>query len=490
MTLQYQFTERNETVKIITFKNSIALNNVEKIQYFKEEGVSGTFEKKEFRYSFNNVNWTNWNTLSQTNLSNIPFNDEPNFYLELRYTRAGVGSANIQSFYLFYIGSFTPPVPGPTDASIDADYLGGQPPIYYLDRANHIGPYSSLIAENILGGFGTWYNRLDTSVGTTLRFKAFADSSTVTITEDGSSGLLRLHTSGSATGVYVSNLDPSVQMPDPVGGIPAGTYVSDLEGDTFSSLWDNLLFPTAFPALISPNNSFSDNVSNLQEIGAIINITFTANFSRGAINPQYPPTSEPFRSGLPNSYNYTGVGLVDVFTNALSNSQTVTNYTVISGIQTWTNIVNYDAGVQPYDSKGNPYSSPLPAGSTSSKSTTFEGVYPLFGTTVTIVTLTQQSLVSMINANNIQISLVSESGGNKQKIDIPNTWLVSRPLVGIQQFNTASNSWEYPGGSAAASLAIWSTSSTSHIIQGNGVGYTQYTHNGSDRGDTLVRLVF
>ena len=145
--MQYQFNERFEYVKTIEFLNSNPLLNVERVRYFKEEGVTGTFIKKEFRYSFDNSVWTNWNTLTQANLSGIQFRDNPNFWLQVKYTRTGIGSGNIQRWYLFYdSGTPTPPVP-PPDASIDADTLGGEPPSYYLDRTNHFGPYLDLIVS-------------------------------------------------------------------------------------------------------------------------------------------------------------------------------------------------------------------------------------------------------------------------------------------------------------------------------------------------------
>jgi len=100
--MQYQFTERFEYVKTIEFKNSNPLLNVQRIRYFKEEGVTGRFVKKEFRYSFDSAVWTNWNTLTQGNLSKIRFRDQEKFYLEIKYTRNGIGSGNIQRWYLFY----------------------------------------------------------------------------------------------------------------------------------------------------------------------------------------------------------------------------------------------------------------------------------------------------------------------------------------------------------------------------------------------------
>ncbi len=194
---------------------------------------------------------------------------------------------------------------------------------------------------------------------------------------------------------------------------------------------------------------------------------------------------------MPNTYTYTGTGIAGaVISTSLTDVSTLTGYTVISGSQSWTNTVSYDAGVQPYDSKGNPYNSPLAAGTTTAKTVSLEGVYPLFGTTVNISTLTKQTLVSMISGDNISFTLVAESGGNKGAFEIPDAWLSLRSLVGVQTFNTVSNQWEYQGGTAGASLTYWTTSSVQETIQGNPINYTRYTYNSTDRSSIQIRLIF
>lgn len=304
-----------------------------------------------------------------------------------------------------------------------------------------------------------------------------------------SDNLILIDSSGSA-GTYDTSLDPSLAMPTSVGGIPAGTTVNSLKGDSFIQLFDSLLFPTVNPTYVAPNNSFAYNVANLQEIGASINITFTAGFNRGQI--LLNSVFQNYRSGLPNSYSYTGSGLPGaVPSTSLSNIQNLVGYTVLQGNQSWANTVSYDIGPQPLDSKGNPYGSPLAAGTTSAKTVSFEGVYPLFGTTALISNPdTKQSLVSMISANNIVFNMISESGGYKQSFDLPNSWIGSRPLLGIETFNSFALSWEYQGGTAIASLAFWSSSSVTQNIQGNVIPYTRYTYNGIDRSSIQIRLKF
>jgi hypothetical protein len=309
------------------------------------------------------------------------------------------------------------------------------------------------------------------------------------------SGLLQVDISAGGSGTYDTTLDPSLTMPEDVGGITAGTTVADLQGDTFISIFDDLLFPTVDPTFVNPNNSFSDNVSSLQEVGAFIDPTFTATFDKGDI--LVSGNFQDFRSGDPSSYNYTDPSsntlLLDVNTSLLSNIQTINNYLVTIGTQQFTNTVTYKEGPQPLDNKGNPSGSPYPAGTTSAKSVSFEGVYPLFATTSNITTMTKQSLVSMLSGNNVVIVMVAESGGNKQTFDIPDAWEnapTNRPLTGVETFNTVSGSWEYQGGSAGTSLTFWTQTTTTQTVQGNVINYNRYTYNGSDRSSINIRLKF
>lgn len=482
--MQYQFNERYEYVKTVEFLNSLPLVNVERIRYYKEEDVTGSFTKIEFRYSWDNVIWSHWNTLTQGNLSSIQFRDNPEFYLHIKYSRAGVGAGNIQRWYLFYDSNIpTPPVP-PSDSSLDANTLGGQPPSYYLNRENFFGPYTDLEISNIdSSGIGVYSHRVDTSMGSEFYFKKIQGSSNILIS-DSSSGQIIIDASIEGGGSY-ENSDPVNQT---VGGITSGsTFFSG--GKTFSETMQAMFFPTLYPTLTNPSNSFTDNVSSLQIVGNIISITFTASFNRGSINPSYGTSG--YRSGDASTYFYSGYGLPSsVQESSPSNIQTVNSYTVLVGNQSWSSYVYYKAGEQPKDSIGGDYNSPLPAGTTGSQSTSFEGVHPLYGTTSLISNPnTQQTLVSMLSGNNIVFNMVPESGGYKQSFDIANEWIGSptnRPIIGIETYNTVSSSWEYQGGSSGGSLTYWNTSSVLHGSE----NYTRYTYNGTDRSSIQIRLKF
>jgi len=495
--MQYVFNDPRRYINTIEFKNVLPILDIERIRSFHEESIVGNFIKKEFRYSFDNAIWSEWDTLNQGKLISIHFADQSNFYLHFKYTRKHVIDGNIESIYLTYDSRTITPQP-PDSSIIDADLFQGEGPEYYLNNENHFGPLVSLEVYNVPDGsaIGVYFDRVDTSLSTELYFKRIKAGSGTLVTET-SAGIITIDASGGAGGIYESALNPSIAMPNPVGGIPAGTKVADLNGDTINSLWDALLFPTAYPTLTPPSATFTitptTGLATLQEIGALINIAAVATFNRGSISPQYSASS-PYRSGPPNNYDYSGTGLVDVSSALLSNSQTILGYTVIIANQPiWRSRISYNVGVQPYDSKGNIFNTPWPAGTTTFIDRTFEGVYPLFGTTVNIGTLTKQTLVSMLSGNNIQMNLVAESGGNKQKFEIPVAWTgapTNRPLTGIKTYNTVSAQWEYEGGSAFLSLLKWTTSVVSETIQGNLINYTRYTYNGVDRSAIQIRLEF
>ena len=286
------------------------------------------------------------------------------------------------------------------------------------------------------------------------------------------------------SGTY--NLDsPSVLT---VGGIAAGTT---LTGKSAFQLFEDLLVPELFGTITPPSTSISLSASGLYEIGCALTQDVTGCFNRGCINPQYCSTS-PKRSGCVNAYNFNGCGMVSGFMACTSSSGTEsTPYTVVCGTQSWSVFSRYDAGNIALGSKGTLYCAALPSGCTSAASSSIVGTYPLYGTTVSISTLTKQPLQDVVLGNNIPMQLVADVSPIKQKFEIPCAWLSQpRPLIGVCQWNTVSNQWEYPGGSAGCSLNLWTKTGSTETVQGNSIGYCKYTYNGVDRSNVCIRLVF
>lgn len=199
---------------------------------------------------------------------------------------------------------------------------------------------------------------------------AIMSSSGLTI----NTGITATNLSGTNTGdERYTNLTPTDSS---IGGIPVGSTFS---GKTVQQMFDSLLYPTLNPTLTNPSSTFTVSLNTYYEIGqTIASLAFNSSFSRGSITPAYGTSG--YRSGLPTQYNYTGSGLSNVVSSGLTNSVSITNYTVIAGTNSWTGSVTYSAGEQPKNNKGDNYSTPLPSGTTGTITRSFTGIYPfLYG---------------------------------------------------------------------------------------------------------------
>ena len=267
-----------------------------------------------------------------------------------------------------------------------------------------------------------------------------------------------------------------------VGASEANSVIT--EGTSFTD-YVKLVHQDVFnPTFQNPTFSLGRSGGGLRIIGATENITLTYNFNRGSILGDFnnsiwnPNAFQNPRAGVATLYVINGQN------NGTNNILSLTDYEIQLGVNTFSGSVTFEQGEQPLNSLGNAFESPL-SGGTETRSTSFEGVYPLFGTTSNIQTLTQRALVSMISANNVTFNLVGETATEKQKIEIPNAWLSSRALQSIQYFNTLVGDWD-----STNRINEFDTSSVNKTIEGNSVAYTRYTHNGSRRDGIAIRLIF
>jgi hypothetical protein len=67
--------------------------------------------------------------------------------------------------------------------------------------------------------------------------------------------------------VYNTSLSDAITTTSDLGGIPSGTTVADLKGDTFVSILDELIFPTALPVYTIPTRALSSTVIGTKEVG-------------------------------------------------------------------------------------------------------------------------------------------------------------------------------------------------------------------------------
>jgi len=109
---------------------------------------------------------------------------------------------------------------------------------------------------------------------------------------------------------------------------------------------------------------------------------------------------------------------------------------------------------------------------------------PTYGTSVSLTTYTKQSLKAS-SSSYFSITMVAEDDTNKQVFDYPASWAV---IWWVQFYNTVSSSWEWLGGSKAASLWTWTETATTHTVQWNVVSFRRYTHSWAKIGSRQLRF--
>ena len=355
-------------------------------------------------------------------------------------------------------------------------------------------------ASTFLRGDNTWATAGSgsvTSVGLsmptafTITNSPVTSAGTLTVTGAGTTlqyidGTGALQTFPAVGGTYTNSTLTLVNFPSDVN--PAIPVNSNFTAQTFTEMMNAMLYPTQDPALSPPYQTLSiapgPQVNQYQEIGANIPVTLNATFNQGTISPAYAG-GPSLRSGVPVTYNFSGPQVSVQTTSSLGPiSENTGAYTILIGAQTWTNSVTYLAGGQPLDSNGNPFSTPLPGGTTSSISKTITGVYPLFATSSNIATLTIQSLRSMTTY--AEVSLVTEQfsqPSDRQEVDIPDAWAT---ITGVQTFDSVIGGGTW----ITTSLSDWTQSPTSHVIQTVTIPYTKYKNNvGFPRGAAQYRFL-
>ena len=263
-----------------------------------------------------------------------------------------------------------------------------------------------------------------------------------------------------------------------------GTAAIDVGGVKVGDSWDNapisdvvnaIINPELFPTFVNPTFSFTSTVNGFREVGSVTDITFNVNFSRGSITPQYSAENN-YRSGLPTTYNYSGpVGSEAKANNTLTDTKTITGYSIAIGSNTFSCSVDYSIGTQPKSSKGNNFNTPLPAGALAAKSVTITGVYPVYSG---IGTLSKIPLQAHGTAIVVDAPADMNVGGNRFTIHYPNVWSAKTPVV--QQENELSKAWD-------------NQNMLEYIIADiniSGVPYKQVKYVGSGIGARKLRLVF
>lgn len=100
---------RSEANNNIFFKSVTPIKLVKTLKYYKDN-ASGVFNKKEFRWSFDQSYWSSWEKLDQGNITSISIVNKPTLFLEVRYSKGAVKS-NVTVFSVGYTAVTNAPAP-------------------------------------------------------------------------------------------------------------------------------------------------------------------------------------------------------------------------------------------------------------------------------------------------------------------------------------------------------------------------------------------
>lgn len=202
------------------------------------------------------------------------------------------------------------------------------------------------------------------------------------------------------SGIYESDFDPATVVPDTVGGITQNTTVSQLNGKTFSEMFDELLFPTipptAYPGGASTSltaTAGSGGSGTIREVGANVNVTLTTTFTQGYWRAGTLVSTDRDYFGSAQSYTFISgsTTIVQPGTSYIFSSHIIT-----PGANSFSSYVTYDSGQQPVDSKGVNSGSPISAGSTAQETDTLTGIYPYFYGSSSAATLSVADVIQEI----------------------------------------------------------------------------------------------
>jgi hypothetical protein len=238
---------------------------------------------------------------------------------------------------------------------------------------------------------------------------------------------------------YNTLLSPTLVMPTDVGGIPSGTTVSSLSGNTFVSLFNDLLFPTVLPTYTIPTISIGGVSNTLAEVGSTISLSLTATGVKNDAgrytqlrllrdgNPIFTDTTltSGFTTNIPSQFGYTDPNNPNIsYTISPTPYSEVYTLPAPTGLNTTTLTVyksdgNYFTGLAKQNNKGSTdvrasqvrsVNAPQSA-STNYDSTTFtyNNIYPFFWG-VSTTQPTTSSIASLISSGSANKILLSAAG--------------------------------------------------------------------------------
>lgn len=255
-----------------------------------------------------------------------------------------------------------------------------------------------------------------------------------------------------------------------LGDLKAGYTATELNGKTFSWMFDTILFPVINPTFVNPSASirFNGYTGGLKIAGVVAatESQLRGSFSRGAIN--LSGVRQNYRAGEETDQSY--------YYSSPSGFPAIVPLGTISYYYR----AYYEQGPQPYDNKGNTYGSPLAAGYVTSSAVTVSGTLPYYASTSTSGTLTQQSLKSWSSSMSTgTLTFPPHTQAAPTMLKLPGH------ITTMKMLNTVSNQWE------TISFDDWSYTDSSEtfneIITHN---YRTYKYTGADRGEVQLQITF
>lgn len=300
-------------------------------------------------------------------------------------------------------------------------------------------------------------------------------------------------TNGLTADIYKSALGTSIQMPNTVGGIAAGTTVATLNNKKQNEIIDMLLFPEQQPQVVAPSANIllsSGFINNeIMEVGMAapvagtnIKTAFNQGYGRVAGQP------DKKRAGALNSeasFIYYG--------GQESNKTLPTK--VVLGTMQYNYHAAYAQGEQLVTSWGNKASiqpNPLPAGAVNSGAIYIYGTYPYFCNGDNASTSAGEGSMPSAPTPNKKLKLykwtdtligakfASEaSTGTRLEFKFPSTKNVTK----VEFFNTVSGKWEVFG---SANYVI--SDAGNIAVQSVNVAYKKLTTQGALSGALQLRF--
>ena len=249
---------------------------------------------------------------------------------------------------------------------------------------------------------GGTYNQEDSTLelisnyGTSVEITGFSQS--VSVSANTGLGV----DSGFLYTTYNTLLDPTLEMASTIGGLSAGTSVSNLSGKTIVSIFDDMLFPTQQPTYTIPTILISNN-NAIIEVGSTYNNTLTATATKNTAgdftyleiirngSTSLTSTTSPLSAvttSLPSQYGYSDPNNPNYNFTLTYSERYVIPTGVTSSSTTYIARGNYNSGLPKNTNKGVSDARPSQIRSTNapqSRSTSFDsstktitGIFPYY----------------------------------------------------------------------------------------------------------------